>query len=98
LPPGCSFQLPDILGVEVDDVQDDSCRGRFTVWFYLSAKHSHMGVDVDGLAFPLHQRMVRSYQMRGHGLLLGALLPCRCSGRRLLGDVKLPRHRYLMES
>ena len=32
------------------DVQDDSWRGCFTVWLYLAAKPSHLGVDVDGLA------------------------------------------------
>jgi hypothetical protein len=43
-------------------------------WPYLVAKPSHTGVDVDGLAYPLHQPTICSYQMRGHGLLLSVVL------------------------
>jgi hypothetical protein len=69
------------------------------VWLYLVAKPSHAGVDVAGLAYPLHWPRVCSCQMRGQGHLLGFILSCHCCGRwRLLGDVKLPEHRYLMES
>jgi hypothetical protein len=32
---------------------------------YLVAKPSHMGVDVDGLAYPLHHPMACYRQMRG---------------------------------
>jgi hypothetical protein len=32
---------------------------------YLAVKPFHMGVDVDGLAYPLHCPMVCSHQMRG---------------------------------
>jgi hypothetical protein len=49
------FSLPDILGTEVDDAWDDSWRGSFVKWLYTVAKHSHMGVDVDGLANHLHR-------------------------------------------
>jgi hypothetical protein len=35
--------FPGVLGTEVDDDRDDSWRGRFVVWLYLVAKHSHMG-------------------------------------------------------
>jgi hypothetical protein len=34
-------------------------------WPYLVAKSSHVGVDVDGLACPLHRPMTCSRQMRG---------------------------------
>jgi hypothetical protein len=98
-PPMCSFWLSGVLGAEVVGARDDSWRGHFTVWLYLAAKPSHMGVDVDGLACPMHWHMVRSCQTRGQCLLPGVVLSCCCSGRwRLSGDVKLPGHRYLMES
>jgi hypothetical protein len=48
-------------GAEVDDDWDHCWRGSFTVWLYLMAKPSHMGVDVDGLAYPLHHPTVHSY-------------------------------------
>jgi hypothetical protein len=32
LPLGCCFHLPDVLGVEVNDARDDSCRGSFAKW------------------------------------------------------------------
>jgi hypothetical protein len=51
------------------------------MWLYMAAKPSHMGVDVDGLACPLHHPMTWSCQTRGHGLLPGVVLSCRCSGR-----------------
>jgi hypothetical protein len=38
-------------------------------WPYLVAMSSHTGVDVDGLAYPLHRPMVHSCQMREQGLL-----------------------------
>jgi hypothetical protein len=69
------------------------------VWLYLVAKPSHVGVDVDGLAYPLHQPTVHTCQMRGQCLLPGVILSYRCSGQWCLsGDVKLVRHRYLMET
>jgi hypothetical protein len=47
-PPGRSFRLPGILG-------------EVALWcLYLPAKPTHVGVDVDGLAYPLHWPMVRS--------------------------------------
>jgi hypothetical protein len=69
------------------------------VWLHLAAKPSHVGVDVDGLACPLHRPTVHSYQMRGQGLLPDIVLSCHWSGRwHLLGDVKPPRLGYLVES
>jgi hypothetical protein len=38
----CSFCFPDVLGVEVDNAQDNYWRGRFTMWLYLVAKPSHI--------------------------------------------------------
>jgi hypothetical protein len=63
--PGCSSWLPGILGAEVDDAQDDSWRGSFVMWLYLTATLSHMGVDVDVLAYHLHWPTICSYQTRG---------------------------------
>jgi hypothetical protein len=37
-------------------------------YLYLATKPSHMGVDVDGIAYPLHQPTARSRQPRGQGL------------------------------
>jgi hypothetical protein len=58
-------------------------------WLYFLPKPSHVGINVDGLAYPLHRPMAHSYQTRGQDLLLGAILSCRWSGRwHLSGDVK----------
>jgi hypothetical protein len=35
---------------------------------YLAITSSHVGVEVDGLAYPLHRPTARSYQPRGQGL------------------------------
>jgi hypothetical protein len=43
---------------------------------YLAAKPSHVGVDVDGLACPLHRPIVCSSQTKGYGFLSGATLSC----------------------
>jgi hypothetical protein len=57
------------------------------------------GVDVDKLAYPLHQPTICSCQAWGQGLLSGTVLSCLCSRQwRHLVDVKLPGHRYLVES
>jgi hypothetical protein len=47
---------------------------------YLAAKPAHLGVDVDGLACPLHHPMVCDRQMRGEGLLPDVVLSHHCSG------------------
>jgi hypothetical protein len=60
----------------VDDARDDSWR----CLLYLAAKPAHVGVDVDGLAYPLHHPTACGRQTRGHGLLLGVVLSRRCSG------------------
>jgi hypothetical protein len=64
LAPGCFSRFLGILGTEVDDAQDDSWRRCFTVWLYMAAKPSHVGVDVDGLACPLHRPTACNRQMR----------------------------------
>jgi hypothetical protein len=81
LPPGCSFWLPGVLGAEVNCARDDSWRGHFTVWLYMAAKPSHVGVNVDGPPRPLHWPTVCSCQTREHGLLPVIILSCHCSGR-----------------
>jgi hypothetical protein len=61
----------------------------------LLAKPSYVGVNVGGLAHPLHRPTAHSFQTRGQGLLPDAILFCHCSGQwRLSGDVKPPGHRY----
>jgi hypothetical protein len=52
LPHVCSFQLPSILGTEVDGAQDDSWRGLFAVWLYLAAKPSHVGGQCGWASLP----------------------------------------------
>jgi hypothetical protein len=92
LPLGCPFWLPGVLGAEVDGSCNNSWRGRFAVWIYMAAKSSHVGVDVDGLAYLLQWPTFYNFQIRGQGLLQGDILSYHCSGRwHLLGDVKFPR-------
>jgi hypothetical protein len=95
----CSSQLPGFLDAEMDNAWDDAWRGSFITWLYLAAKPSHVGVDVDGLACPLHRPMVRTNQMRGQGLPPGVVFSCCYSRRwRLSRDVNPPGLGYLVES
>jgi hypothetical protein len=57
---------------------------------YLVAKSSHVGVDVDGLTYPLHCPMAYIHQIRGQGFLPGVVLSHRAAagGGALLRDVK----------
>jgi hypothetical protein len=57
---------------EVDGAPDGSWRCRCFAWSYLTAKPFHVGIDVDGLACPLHHPMVYDHQTRGQSFLLGA--------------------------
>jgi hypothetical protein len=59
-------------------------------WLYLAAKLSHVGVDVDGLACPLHHPITCSRQMRGESFLSGTTLSHRVAvgGGAFPGDVK----------
>jgi hypothetical protein len=97
LAPKCSW-FPGILGAEVDDARDGSWRRCFTVWIYLDAKPSHMGVNVDGLACSLHHPMACSRQTRGQGLLPSTVLSRCCIGRwHLSRGCEAPGPIYLME-
>jgi hypothetical protein len=60
--------------------------------FYLAAKPSHMSVNVDGLAYPLHHPTVCICQTRGQGFLSGAALSHRVAvdSGAFLGEVKPP--------
>jgi hypothetical protein len=61
-------------------------------WPYLVAKSSHTGVDVNGLACPLHHPMACSRQIRGQCFLPGTVLSRRAAvgGGAFLGDAKPP--------
>jgi hypothetical protein len=56
--------------------------GDVALWrrFYLAAKPSHVGggLDVDGVAYPLHRHTTCSHQSRGQSFLSGTCqaLPC----------------------
>jgi hypothetical protein len=62
--PRFSSWFPGVLSAEVDDAQDGSWRHCFVALLYLANKPAHVGVDVDGLACPLHRPMARGRQMR----------------------------------
>jgi hypothetical protein len=97
--PRCSSRFPSVLGAEVDDARDSSWRRWFTSLLYLDAKSSHVGVDVDRLACPLHHPMAYNCQMRGHGLLPSVVLSHHYSRRwHLSRDVKPPMLGYLVDS
>jgi hypothetical protein len=65
---------------------------------YLAAKPPHVGVDVDGLAYPVHHPMACGHQMRGHGCLSGDVLSCHYNGRWCLSRrCKALEFGYLME-
>jgi hypothetical protein len=55
-------------------------------WLYLAANPSLVGVDVDGLDFPLHCPMTCSHQMRGQSFFSGAAM----SHRVTVGSDALP--------
>jgi hypothetical protein len=78
--PECSSFFPGVLGAKVDDARDDNWRHHFTALLYLAATPAHVGVDVEGLAYPLHRPMAYGCQTRGQGLLPGAVLSHRCNG------------------
>jgi hypothetical protein len=99
LAPRYSSQFLDVLGAEVDDAQDGSWRRCFTTWLYLAAKPSHVEVNVDRLAYPLHCPMTYYHQMRGQGHLPSTVLSHHSGGRwHLCRDVKPPGLGYLVES
>jgi hypothetical protein len=53
---------------------------------------SRVGVNVDGLACPLHQPIAYGHQIRGWDFMLGVALSCRdaTGGGTFLGDAKPP--------
>jgi hypothetical protein len=61
-------------------------------WLYLAAKPSHVGVDVDRLAYPLHCPTTCSRQTRGQSFLLGAALSHHATvvGGTFLGGARPP--------
>jgi hypothetical protein len=69
--PGCSSGSP---GAEVDGAWDDSWRRHHFAQIYVTAKPSHVGVDVDRLACPLHHPAVCGHQTRGQSFLSGTVL------------------------
>jgi hypothetical protein len=54
---------------------------------YLATKPSHVGVDVEGLACPLHHPTAFSHQSRGQSFLSGVVLSHRVAvgGGTILG-------------
>jgi hypothetical protein len=81
--PGRSSWFP---GTEVDGAQNGSWRCHCIAQLYLVAK-SHIGVNVDGLACPLHRPTVCVCQTIGHSFLSGAAL----SHRAIVGSGALLR-------
>jgi hypothetical protein len=80
----CPSLFPGVLGAEVDDARDGSWRRCFMTLLYLATKPAHVGIDLDGLAYPLHRPMAYDHQMRGHGLLPSwAPTTTSCCTRRL---------------
>jgi hypothetical protein len=77
--PGSSSRFPSILGTELDDGLDGSWRRCFLAALYLAGKPAHVGVDVDGLAYPMHCPTTSGCQTIGQGLLLGVVLSPHCS-------------------
>jgi hypothetical protein len=76
----------------VGDAREGSRRHCFVMCPCLAAKSSHVGVDVDGLACPLHHPMTCNNQMRRWVFLSGAALSRRAAagGGIFLGDAKPP--------
>jgi hypothetical protein len=92
LAPGCSSWFPGVLGAEVDNAQGGSWRRCFAAWLYLAAKTSHVGVDVDELAYPMHSPMTCSRQTSGQGLLQSVVLSHHSCGQwRLSSGCEAPR-------
>jgi hypothetical protein len=79
------------LGAEVDDTRVSSWR-RHHAGLYMTAKLSHMGVDVGGLACPLHHPTVCGHQTRGQNFLSDVVLCHRAAvGGGAFPGVRDPR-------
>jgi hypothetical protein len=48
----CSYRFPIVPDVEVDDTREGSCKHCFVLCLCLTAKSSHVGVNMDVLACP----------------------------------------------
>jgi hypothetical protein len=85
-------------GAEVDGARDSSWRCHCFAQLYLVAKPSQVGVDVDGLAYPLHRPMVCGRQTRGQSFLSGAALShcATVGGGAFPRGMKPPRSGYLI--
>jgi hypothetical protein len=79
-------------GMDLGDVAS-RCR------LYLVAKTSHVGVNVNGLACPLHRPMAHSRQMRGQGFLSGVVLSCHVAvgSGAFFGGCEAPKIGYSVE-
>jgi hypothetical protein len=76
-----------ILGAKVEGAQDGFWRRRCFAWLYMAAKPSHVGVDMDRLACPLHRSTVWGHQIRGQSFLSSAAL----SHRAIVGGGAFPK-------
>jgi hypothetical protein len=79
--PWCSHWFQRVLGAEVDNAREGSWSRCFEELAILGHQAFPSGFDVDGLAYPVHQPIVCSCQMREQGHLLGVVLSYRCSVR-----------------
>jgi hypothetical protein len=59
-------------GAKVDGSRDGSWSHCCFIWLYLATKPTHVGADVDGLAFFLYRPTVYHCQTRGQSFLTGA--------------------------
>jgi hypothetical protein len=68
--------------------------GDILAWhrLYLAAKPSHVGADMDGLAYPLHHPTTYNHQTRGQSFLSGVALSYRAAvdGGTFLGGARPP--------
>jgi hypothetical protein len=82
----------------VAGTQDGSWSHHCFAWLYMVVNPSHMGADVDGVAYFLHRPMVYNCQMRGQRFLTGAT-PSRhtvVGGGIFPEGCEAPGDRYLM--
>jgi hypothetical protein len=82
--PRCSSWF---LGATVNGAWDSSWRRHHVAWLYLAGKPSHMGADVDELAYLLHGPIVYDRQTRGQSFMSGAAQ----SHRAVVGGEAFPR-------
>jgi hypothetical protein len=90
LPDGC-------LGANVAGARDGSWSRLCFIWFCFAGMPSHVGVDVNGLACFLHQRMVCDWQTWVQCSLISVVLSCCVAvvGDTFLGGARPPETEYL---